>query len=306
MQRRWIIAVLAALTVVAVVFIISARRVEEPTSRKPLVVVTLFPYYDFARIIAGPDADVRLLFPFGVGPHEATMTPEAAGLLARAQLVIMNTEELEPLWSKFKENIAPTVVVVEAARGIDILGRDPKTGTGGDPHVWLSIFNAEIAVRNITDALTELDMAHAAQFTQAAQRLREQLAALDSTFMNAFQFVPNKNIVTFHRAFEYLAKRYGLTVAAVFEEFPGKEPSARELINIIAAIQKADATAIFTEPQFSPRIVNAIAGDLKLPVHELDPIETAQASDSYIGLMKKNLDVLQKALPFDEQLIPGV
>ncbi len=287
MQRRW---VLLAFLLVALAggFLVGIPRAEELPGKRPLVVATLFPYYDLARIIAGEEVEVRLLFPFGVGPHEAVLTPAAAQLLGRADLLISNGARLEPTAEKFSSLLgsgAASLIVSDAVEVVD-----------GNPHVWLDPVAMSKIAAAIRDGLIRIDPAHAVGIQTRAEALLRQLKDLHQDYTNELGALPNKTIVVFHDAFAPLARRYGLTVAATFEEFPGKEPSSRELAGIIEKIRKHRVRVLFAEPQFSPKLVEAIARDLHLEVTELDPLETAQETDSYVALMKKNLASLAGAL----------
>src|SRR5438132_754276 len=61
-----------------------------PRGGRIRVLTTIFPLYDFARTIGGPDVEVRNLLPPGVDPHEFALSPRDAELVAGADLIIAN------------------------------------------------------------------------------------------------------------------------------------------------------------------------------------------------------------------------
>mgnify|MGYP000659138837 FL=1 len=105
-----------------------------------------------------------------------------------------------------------------------------------------------------------------------------------------------KTIVTFHGSMGYYAERYGLRIAAVIEPFPGKEPTAKYVKEVLGAIEKSRAVALFSEPQLDRRPAQVIADQAKLPLFELDPIRGGTGADTYEKLLEKNTTVLDKAL----------
>ena len=94
----------------------------------------------------------------------------------------------------------------------------------------------------------------------------------------------------------YFAERYGLQIAAVIEPFPGKEPTARYVKDVLSAIEKSKAAALFSEPQLDRRPAQVIADQAKSPLFELDPIGGGAGAETYEKLLQKNADVLDKAL----------
>ncbi len=295
MQRRILGVSLLGLVLVVGVIMIARQRPAVQPSTKPLVITTLFPYYDAARIIAGPYMDVESLFPFGVGVHDGALTPDSRERLASANLIITNGLGLEPFAKELPDIVSKKTTILEASRGIHILAGDPQDQSG-NPHIWMSPANMMTIAATIRDGLIAVDPAHRGAYEKNTADFVEQLRSLDDAFQKDSASAPSKSIVTFHDAFVYLADRYQLAIAGVLEEFPGREPSARELADLIATIKRVGVKAIFSEPQFSPRIVETVASDLHLKVFVLDPMETAVDGDAYLKVMERNRQALNEAL----------
>jgi ABC-type Zn uptake system ZnuABC Zn-binding protein ZnuA len=173
-----------------------------------------------------------------------------------------------------------------------------EDGHGGvDPHIWLDPRFAVIQVRNIAEGLAAHDPENAEFYRRNAEAYVRSLEALDAEIARDTAAFTKKDFVAFHPAFSYFARRYGLNQAAVIEEFPGQEPSPRYVAGVMRTIRDLGVTAIFAEPQFSPRIVEVIARDLDIDVRVLDPIETGDPDkDSYLRLMRANLEALRSVL----------
>ena len=59
-----------------------------------------------------------------------------------------------------------------------------------------------------------------------------------------------RKLVTFHDAFPYYARAYGITIVGVAVQAPGQDPSAGYTAQLITAIRDAGVKAIFSEDQF--------------------------------------------------------
>jgi ABC-type Zn uptake system ZnuABC Zn-binding protein ZnuA len=104
--------------------------------------------------------------------------------------------------------------------------------------------------------------------------------------------------VTFHPAWNYFSKRYGLKVAGVIEESPGRESSPKHIAKIVSEIKRINSRIVFAEPQFNPKIAEVIAKEAGAKVLFLDPIGGADVKgrDTYIGLMRYNLSVMEEGM----------
>ena len=191
------------------------------------------------------------------------------------------------------------IATLPSGEGTGREGRGNEEDEHGDinPHIWLDPNNAIIQVGNIRDAFITRDPQNADVYRINADRYIDELRVLDQEIRETTNSFSAKDFIAFHSAFKYFAERYGIRQVAAIEEFPGKEPSPKYLSEMIKLIRKLGITAIFSEPQFSPKIVEVIARDLHLTVYELNPVETGdRVKDSYISIMRKNLEILKDAL----------
>ncbi len=271
----------------------------KPTHDKLLIVTSTFPLYDFTRAVAADATNVIVapILPFNVGPHDFSPTPSTTELVGRADVVIKNGLGLDTFADELIEASGnDTVLIVDSSQGLTTFASEDEPGAT-DPHVWLDPANAIIMVNNIRDGLIAHDPANRTAFEQGAAQYVASLEELKTTYATALQpiAVSDRRFVAFHDAFHYFARAFNLTQVASFEPAPGQEPSAKELATIIAVIRDNKIKALFAEPQFSPKIVEAVASDLDLQIHTLDPIETATETDSYLAIMQRNLQSLMAA-----------
>lgn len=308
--RRWIILAVATLAVIVALVVGTRYRANRTislkfngqTSARFTVVATTFPLYDFTRAITEGAQGVRVepLLPLNVGPHDFSPKPDTISLVASANVIVRNDLGLDLYLDKLITSSGNTkAVVVDTSLGVTKLAvgdatTDPEHAY--DPHIWLDPLNANVMVQHIRDTLIKADPTNKLIYESNAGHYITRLNQLNQNYTQTLSSLPNKKFVAFHSAFRYLAKRYGLTEVGVLEPAPGKEPTAKELAAIIEAIRQSKVKTIFSEPQFSPRIVEAVAKDLSLQVLSLDPLETATAGDTYLVTMRRNLETLRHGL----------
>ena len=229
--------------------------------------------------------------------HDYQLTPEDMKLLETADIFVVNGLGMESFLDKVIE-ARPNLKIIDASDTPDIVPimEDGKP----NPHVWLSITYAIAQVKNISSKLCELDPERAETYKRQTLDYVDELTTLRDEIHISLTMLPNKEIVTFHEAFPYLAAEFGLKIAAVIEREPGTEPTPQELSETIEKINSLPVKVIFTEPQYSPKAAETIARETGAQIFTLDPIVTGEAKPEnlfdYVDKMLENLLTLAKAL----------
>lgn len=310
--------------VFAVVAGLGCRR--EPSSTppaavppRPQVVASFFPLYDFARELAGPQADVHCLVPPGGDPHNAAGSPGIATRVARADLVLLLGLGMDG-WVARLAAAEGHPRAVEIGTGLahrksgtpDI--RDPEAREtpghdhsqdhdhgplAGDPHIWLDPVLARELVQRIATELAAVLPEPRDELARRTAQVLARLDDLDREFRTGLANLPSRAVVTFHGAFGYLFERYGLEVAGVIEPFPGDEPSARHLRELVDRMRSRGLRVVFAEPQLPDRAAQVLAREIGGRVERLDPCETLlpeRPAATYFERQRTNLATLQRAL----------
>jgi len=143
---------------------------------------------------------------------------------------------------------------------------------GADPHIWLNPRLVKIQAQTIADALIRLDPANADEYRRNLAAFTAELDALDARIAAALAPVRGQPLFVYHPAFGYFADAYGLHQVAV--EIGGKEPSPKDLADLIRRARQENVRVIFVQPQFSTRSAEIIArqiGGAVVPLDDLAP-----------------------------------
>ena len=84
--------------------------------------------------------------------------------------------------------------------------------------------------------------------------------------------VQGQAFVATHSAWAYFAARYGIVELGAVYPSPGRELSPRALADLVDRARAAGVRAVFTEPQLGEVGARALAADLGVPLHVLDPL----------------------------------
>ena len=157
-------------------------------------------------------------------------------------------------------------------------------------HVWLDPENAEVIVGAMADALARLDPERESLYRENEAALKSRLHALDEELREAYAPVRDRGFIVFHDAWQYLDTHYGLRAVGSVTVTPDQAPGAARLSEIREKITGAEATCVFAEPQFEPRLVQTLVEGTGAATGTLDPLGAAleDGPDLYFDLMRAN------------------
>lgn len=272
--------------------------------------VAFYPFEFVVDRVGGDLVQVENLTTPGAEAHDVELTPRQVGLLADADLVVLQ--------SGFQPAVDAALAQVEAKRVVDAAdvvtfldaegeghdhadeeeGADDHDHGGFDPHTWLDPTNLVAVAERVRDALIEARPDAAAEFTANATALVADLTRLDDEFSSGLATCKLRTFITSHDAFGYLAHRYDLEQVGIRGFEPDVEPSAARIAEVQQLARAEGVTTIFFETLVSPVVSESIAKDLGLVTAVLDPLEglTEESPGSdYLEVMRANLSALQQA-----------
>jgi manganese/iron transport system substrate-binding protein len=265
------------------------------------VAATISTLAALVKSVGGNNIDVVSIVPIGASPETYDPTPQDLVAVARAQLIVTNGAGLELWLQKLLRSVANKHAhLIVLSDGLPVAGASAK-GEAGNPHLWLDPTFAQAYVRKIAAALRDIDPAHANDYTITERVELARLAELDRWIRGEIASVPTdrRTMITFHDAWYYFDRRYGLRNVGAIETSPGQQPSAAYLAHLIGLARDNHVHAIFAEPQFSPKLANQLAQSAGIKtVSSLydDTLGLTPDLQTYEGMMRYDVATIVKAL----------
>jgi ABC-type Zn uptake system ZnuABC Zn-binding protein ZnuA len=257
--------------------------------------------------------------PEGADLHTFTLTPGDIRGIGEADAVFLIGEALE---SGFEDAVRENASgpVVELAEGLALQAfpegfgheeeegdddEDEHEGEGeehedeaehghgeNDPHIWMDIGLAIDAIDRVRGELSAIDPDNADSYGANAEAYAAELRALDAELQAQLSALPENRrlLVTFHDAYGYFARAYGLTVLGFVVEGPEEEPSAGSFAALVEEVREHDVPYIFVEPQFSASVVEQLANETGADVRTIPSDALSEAYPTYIELMRAIAD----------------
>jgi len=270
------------------------------------VVASIKPIHSLASYLMDGVKKPDLIVDGYASPHGFAMKPSHAKMLQEADLIFWVGEDIESFLVKPLGSIAKKAEKIELMeiRGINKLkfrernifeghddhghkeddhddhakkedGHDDHGHEGHahgefDPHIWLDPLNAKKILKEMAKHLIENDQANESIYKENLKKANKDLDKLVKQVKSEL----NKDFksIVFHDAYQYFEKRFKVNVLGAFTVNTDVLPGAEQLSEIREIIEHEKVTCVFSEPQFNPNIINAVAKDTNIKTGVLDPL----------------------------------
>ena len=285
------------------------------------VVASIKPVHSLVAAVMQDVGAPDLIVEGAASPHTYSLKPSQARKLQDADLVFWIGHELEAFLEKPIDGIATgaTAVSLLDSHGLtritfreggafddhghdhddhghdekhDDHGHDEKHDDHGhdgfDPHVWLDPANAKVLVHEIEEALSEADPDNAAAYAANADKVMGKLDSLVAEIDAELQPVKGRGYIVFHDAYQYFETRFGMTAVGSITVSPEVLPGAERVAELQEKVRHLNATCVFSEPQFEPKLVATVTENTDAGTGVLDPLgaSVTDGPDLYFTLIR--------------------
>ena len=257
------------------------------------IVVTIKPLHSLVTGVVGNTAKTHLIVSGNQSPHGFKFKPSQVKLLNNAAVVFYIGDTFETFMEKAFDTIPSNVVkvpVAEKARlkllpyreggaweedkheGHDHGHEGHHDEGGGDMHVWLDPDNAIKMIKAITRQLSKVYPENRDTYKANARSYVQKITALDSELSAALSNSKKFPFIVFHDAYQYFEKHYGLNGVGSITFDPHDFPSPKRLKEIRSKLNATSAACVFSEPQFSDRLVRTVIKGTSAKTALIDPL----------------------------------
>ena len=279
------------LAATAIAVLVSFVPVHKADARD--IVVTIKPLHSLVTGVVGNTARTHLLVDGKQSPHGFKFKPSQVKFLNNAAVVFYIGDTFETFMEKAFDSIPSNVVkvpVAEKARlkllpyreggpweedkheGHDHGHEGHHDEGGGDMHVWLDPDNAIKMIKAITRELSKVYPENRDIYKANARSYVQKITALDSELSAALSNSKEFPFIVFHDAYQYFEKHYGLNGVGSITFDPHDFPSPKRLKEIRGKLNEMSAACVFSEPQFSDRLVRTVIKGTSAKTALIDPL----------------------------------
>ncbi|MCE5222181.1 MAG: zinc ABC transporter substrate-binding protein [Clostridium sp.] len=266
---------------------------QNTTNNKLKITVSIYPLKEFAEKIGGDKVEVTCLVPENMEPHDYEPKTRDFEDLTKSKAFIYNGLGIESWVDQVNEVIkGKDVVILDSSAGIE----SRKEENAIDPHIWLSLKNAEIQSENIKNTFVKIDEKNKDYYEENYKKFKEELENLYNEYKPKFDTLNKKNFITGHVAFGYLCRDFGLTQKSVENLFAEGEPTPKQLEDLVNFCKENNIKTVFSESLASPKVSETLAKEVKAEVVPILTLESKEDDKDYLQAMRYNLDEIYSCL----------
>ena len=283
-----------------------------PANAELKVVTSIKPIHSLASYLMDGIGKPELIVDGYASPHGFSMKPSHAKMLQNADIVFWVGEDLENFLEKPLKSIAKKAEKIELMEinGLEKLkfrernifeghddhghkekkhddhGHEKHAHGEHDPHVWLDPLNAKVILSEMAEHLIEKDPSNASTYKTNLKKAHKALDNLTKKVKSELK--KDFKSIVFHDAYQYFEKRFNVNVLGAFTVNTDILPGAEQLAEIREIIEHEKVTCVFSEPQFNPNIIKAVAKDTNIKTGVIDPLGATldPGKDLYFDLIR--------------------
>ena len=299
-----------------------------PANADIKVVASIKPIHSLASYLMNGVAKPDLIVDGYASPHGFAMKPSHAKMLQNADLIFWVGEDLESFLEKPLGSIAKKAEKIELmqVKGLQILkfrernifddhddhghddhgkkedhddhdhdshakkdGHDDHEGHAHgefDPHIWLDPINAKVILFEMSKHLIENDPKNEKIYRDNLSKGYKEIDKLTKDVSS--ELSNSVASIVFHDAYQYFEKRFSVNILGAFTVNTDVMPGAEQLAEIREVIEHDKVACVFSEPQFNPDIIKAVAKDMNIKTGVVDPLGATlnPGKDLYFSLIK--------------------
>ena len=293
-----------------------------PAKAEIKVVASIKPIHSLASYLMDGVGKPDLIVDGYSSPHGFALKPSHAKMLQNADIIFWVGEDIESFLEKPLSSIAKKAEKIELmeTKGLNVLkfrernifdedghddhghddhgkkedghddhGHDDHEGHAHgefDPHIWLDPINAKVILFEMSKHLIENDPKNEATYRDNLSKAYKEIDKLTKEVTAEL----NESVasIVFHDAYQYFEKRFGVNILGAFTVNTDVMPGAEQLAEIREVIEHDKVACVFSEPQFNPDIIKAVAKDMNIKTGVVDPLGATlnPGKDLYFKLIR--------------------
>ncbi|WP_457808887.1 zinc ABC transporter substrate-binding protein [Kushneria sp. EE4] len=145
--------------------------------------------------------------------------------------------------------------------------------TGLNPHAWLDPENARAWLDVMAQTLAEADPEHAETYHHNARDAQQRLDGLIADTEQRLADAHDTRFIVFHDAYQYFEERFNVHAAGAISIGDASSPGPGRIRELQDRVESLNVQCVFSEPQFNPRMIDSIFGDMPINTSiVLDPL----------------------------------
>lgn len=287
------IIVIAIVTTIIVLNINKNETIDDGTTK---IVTSFYPMYIIAENLTEDAKNVELVNMADVNVgclHDYTLSTEDMKKIENADIFIQNGLGME----KFIDKVVSSnrdLYVIDSSKDVKNVISD-KNET--NPHIWTSLDNYILQVKNISEGLQSKDTANAETYKKNAEKYIGGLEEIKENYLTKLNRLKGEKAIILNEAFEYMGQELNMDTTTIKTDHEESTLSAEMLKGVIEKVKNENIEIIIIDKNDNKSNAETIANETGAKIYELNSGLTGTLEkDAYIKAVEGNYDTLMTSL----------
>ncbi len=263
------------------------KNINTNLNDKKIIVTTFFPIEEITKEIVKDLFEVKVLVPINSEPHSYEPTARDIQELSNSDVFII----MGGIFATIEDKIIysnKNLKIINSTNDNMFENLIENNSDNIDPHIWLSIDNMIEMTKKIELDLSLIYPEQEDFFKKNSANYIKKLEELNYEFKENLSDCKKNKILTSHKAFGYISRKYGFEQITLTGFSPEIEPTPNTIINLIQTARNNNLSYIYSEIQLDSKVINTIANDVNLKILKLNAVKS-EMNQTYISIQKENL-----------------
>lgn len=314
--------IISFISICAIILSLTGCATTNTKNEKLNIVTTTFSTYDFVRQIAGDNVNLICLLNPGEDTHSFEPTPQDIIKINNADLFIYVGGEMESWIEKTKNSITleenkmcsvmdfVTLLEEKEIDGAEEHHHDEEHEEEHhedeieyNEHVWTSLDNSIKIINSISNTICSIDSKNKDIYESNAKSYIKEIEDLKKEIEEIVENASRKKLVFGDKMpMQYFIEEFGLEVSAAFSGCSTEtEPSASTISYLVNVVKEEKIPVVLYIELSSGKVADIIAQETGVKAMRIQTLHNISKEDfnngeTYVSLMRKNINVLKEAL----------
>lgn len=291
------ITIMIIILVIVLILVLNIRRNQTKNEDDGIVkiVTSFYPIYIIAENITDGAENIELtnMAEINVGClHDYAITTEDMKKIENADIFILNGQGVEDFIDKAISSNTTMNLIDSSVNITNLIEEDEETNA----HIWTSIENYILQVKNISEGLIELDSQNAEIYQANTDEYIEKLENLRQEYLETLEGLKGKKIISLSEVFEYMGKELELEMTTLETSHDENSTMSAEMLKtIIDKINEENIDMLIIDKNDNDSNANTIAMETGVSIYKLNSgLRGEIDKDAYINQIRENMQILSQ------------
>lgn len=293
---KYTIISIIVIAIATAIIVLNINKNEVGDDGTTKIVTSFYPMYIIAENLTEGANNVELvnMTDINVGClHDYTLSTEDMKKMENADIFIQNGLGMESFIDKVVDSNSGLYIIDSSKDIPNLISNENEI----NPHIWTSLDNYILQVKNISKGLQNKDIANSEIYKKNEEKYLEELEDVREKYFTQLKELEGKKAIVLNEAFEYMGQELKMNITTIKTDHEESTMSAEMMKRVIDKVNDENIEIILIDENDDKANAETIANETGEKIYELNSGLTGSLEkNAYIQAVKENIGKLRTGL----------